>query len=347
MKRLLTTAAVLVFAAGPTLAADLPTRKAPAYLPPPPPPPMWTGFYAGLNAGGNIGTNSAANVAYWGPAGFNPWSTNSLYPNPADGYIWPDSQAFIPLSGVGVAQSGVISNTQSGFVGGGQIGYNWQFGNYVVGLETDFQGATIRGAGSTQGAAVATNPGYSEPGYAFQDSATSTGATRLSAGVNWMGTVRGRLGFLVTPTLLVFGTGGLTYGAVHASATSYATTNFVESGYSGGPYTQAWATQAYLGGGSANKTLTGWNAGGGLEWMFMPNWSVKAEAIYWNMGNINLNTASWAGATSNYYSYEGSPSVPSFASVGTVRVNYQGVIVRAGVNYHFNWGSPGPVVAKY
>lgn len=57
MKRIALTAFALSVAAGSAIAADLPSRKAPVV--PPPPPPMWTGFYAGLNAGGIFGNNSA------------------------------------------------------------------------------------------------------------------------------------------------------------------------------------------------------------------------------------------------------------------------------------------------
>jgi outer membrane immunogenic protein len=79
--------------------------------------------------------------------------------------------------------------------------------------------------------------------------------------------------------------------------------------------------------------------------MFMPNWSIKAEGIYWNMGNMNVPTATFAAAPTSSTSSP-FPTGP-LMSVGGVRVNYQGVIARAGVNYHFNWGGSAPVVAAY
>jgi outer membrane immunogenic protein len=83
----------------------------------------------------------------------------------------------------------------------------------------------------------------------------------------------------------------------------------------------------------------------------MPNWSLKAEAIYWNMGNMTLPTAAVAAAPASNNS-DGSLPVASIGgqsatAIGATRVNYQGVIARAGVNYHFNWFAPAPVVAKY
>jgi outer membrane immunogenic protein len=76
-------------------------------------------------------------------------------------------------------------------MGGGQFGYNWQVTDrIVVGVETDFQGVT--GGGSNW------NSGW---------------ASSSSRGPSSIGTARGRAGYLVTPNLKVYGTGGLAYGA--------------------------------------------------------------------------------------------------------------------------------------
>jgi opacity protein-like surface antigen len=78
----------------------------------------------------------------------------------------------------------------------------------------------------------------------------------------------------------------------------------------------------FYGGGSRLQMLVGWNVGGGLEWMFMPNWSLKAEGIYWNMGNMNVPTASFAAAPVLVnWSSPFSANNP-LATVGNVRVNY-------------------------
>src|SRR5208282_5773143 len=88
-------------------AADLPTRKeapAPVFVPP---PFTWTGFYVGLNAGG-IWTSGSRNATLF-DSGNNVFLSN-----------------YFP---------GGIGKNQSGFIGGGQVGYNWQTGAFVLGGE--------------------------------------------------------------------------------------------------------------------------------------------------------------------------------------------------------------------
>jgi outer membrane immunogenic protein len=307
MKKLLlasvaTLAAVSAFSA---FAADLPSRKAaPVYAPP---PPMWTGFYAGLNAGYNFGTNSNAYSQNWG--------TN-----------WVEA-GVVALPGTApIAMDAFASNTQSGFIGGGQIGYNYQYGsNILLGIETDIQGTGIRGTARGGGAAT----GVGEP-----DATTrAVGQTGIQGGVDWLGTVRGRIGYLWTPTLLVYGTGGFAYGGVYANVVQSAYENTYDTN---GDYA---LTNTWVGGGRQNQLLTGWTAGGGAEWMFMPNWSLKAEAVYWDLGRMNVQTAT--------FGVSGNASVlANNLGWGRSSVSYQGVQAKVGVNYHFNWGA-APVVAKY
>jgi outer membrane immunogenic protein len=290
-------------------------------------------------------------------------------------------------NGTGAAQTVNFANTQSGFVGGGQIGYNYQWSSqFVVGIEADMQGAGIRGSSSGAGFGAGsagfpsfdaqcithlegkgcTTYGPSNPtyqGYAgLASGSNSLGMTSVNAGVDWLGTVRGRLGYLVTPAMLIYGTGGLTYGGVHASVRQVAITSTSAESL---PYTITdWTqrdndfvhmpgtslggfTQTYVGGGNKSQTLVGWNAGGGVEWMFMPNWSLKAEAIYWNMGSMNVQTFTAAAAPVAQQGGQAQPNNALGSTYGSTRVNYQGVIARAGVNYHFNWFAPAPVVANY
>jgi outer membrane immunogenic protein len=301
-----TLATVSAFSA---FAADLPSRKAaPVYAPP---PPMWTGFYAGLNAGYNFGTNSNAASQNWG--------TN---------WVTPAGVAVLPGTAP-ISMDALGSNTQSGFIGGGQIGYNYQYGsNILLGIETDIQGTGIRGS-SRGGGAAAGAGGFPIPPIPLQSLAV--GGTGIQGGVDWLGTVRGRIGYLWTPTLLVYGTGGFAYGGVYA--------NVVQSAYENvTPGVGAGFTNTWVGGGRQNQLLTGWTAGGGAEWMFMPNWSLKAEALYWDLGRMNVQTASVGVA--------GVPVVANTLGWGRTSVSYQGVQAKVGVNYHFNWGA-APVVAAY
>src|SRR5262249_42806345 len=97
---------------------------------------------------------------------------------------------------------GVVSVSHSGFIGGGQIGYNWQtYSNWVWGIEADFQGNTA--IGST-GAASLFGPVTTVYKYELDD----------------LGTVRARVGWLSSPNLLWYGTAGLAYGETKLTTTA-------------------------------------------------------------------------------------------------------------------------------
>ncbi len=342
MKRLLVVAAIAL-SAGSALAADLPSRKGPPVLPPPPPPPpMWTGFYVGLNAGYGFGTSNSVTTV--GAPVFDALATPSSYNNPAPGGLF----GFTAL-----ANAGRANINQNGFIGGGQVGYNWQYGtNIVIGLEADIQGATISGSGMSAGQSFTDLPnwynyqcqGKGPCSYFYDVNSTATGVNAISAGVDWMGTVRGRLGYLVMPTLLVYATGGLSYGGVHANAQSalFGTSVNYAGHYGNADFNYYMPTFGL--GQTRNQVNVGWNAGGGLEWMFMPNWSAKAEAFYYDLGSVNLSGVTGAVDNGRWFTPNGSLA---YYNVTSTRVNYQGVVARAGVNYHFNWFSPAPVIAKY
>jgi len=136
MKRILFTAVGgLALLAGPALAADLPNRKEPPMAPVvyAPPPFSWTGFYVGLNAGGSFGSNNHC----LGQSGFYDFGGNGI----GRGFqTWP-----YQFCGNG-------NNSDNGnFIGGGQVGYNIQYGSVVFGLEADIDwlGSSHSGSGTT------------------------------------------------------------------------------------------------------------------------------------------------------------------------------------------------------
>lgn len=340
MKKIALYAVAMALTAGSALAADLPSYKAPP--PPPvfaPPPPLWTGFYAGLNAGYAFGGSSQANTASFGS------DRLAALTAPLSGIPFVTSN-FIP--GItALANTGTANINQNGFIGGGQVGYNYQWGqSFVVGLEADIQGAGIRGRGSYAGASTDSLAAAIGP-FAAAVNRTAIGTGDIQAGVDWMGTVRGRLGWLFTPTFLVYGTGGLAYGGVYANATHNAAANLSLSLPAGIPFSAALGFPVVPGSGRYSDTRVGWTAGGGFEWMVMPNWSIKAEALYYDLGSatfasspvVYMSPVSIAGPG---FAFGG----PLMANAPSTRVRYDGVIARAGVNYHFNWGG-APVVAKY
>ena len=266
------------------VAADLPSQKAPPPVYVPPPPVLWTGFYGGLDLGGGWSANNGSNnyLPFWDP-NFPLLSTQN----------WP---------GFGSVVNGLIflpgnynnGGNNGGVVGGGQVGYNYQFGaSIVIGAEADIQGTSI-GNNNNGNNLVA----YPSP-FAGGSLLVPLGGNIVgSAGLNWFGTVRGRAGWLVTPTLLLYGTVGFAYGGISA------------------------------GGGST--TATGWTAGGGVEWLFLPNWSAKLEYLYVDATSSNYNNNN--GWIAGWGFSNRSPAIN---------------VVRAGVNYHFNWAAPAPVVGKY
>jgi outer membrane immunogenic protein len=316
MKKLALSVAALALATGSALAADLPTRKGPAMLPPPPPPPMWTGFYVGLNAGYTWANSNQQTIGV-GPVAATPtWA--SVPANLQTSYL----ATFATVA----SASGVNGGNNGGFIGGGQIGYNWQFYNSLVaGLEADIQGvANNSGTRSFSRAALVPGGIGTDEGF--------ISAQSVRGNLQYIGTVRGRLGWLFTPTLLLYGTGGLAYGGVTLNSAALVAPTGTLANFAG----------AAVGGVNFSNTQVGWTAGGGLEWMFWPNWSAKVEYLYYDLGSVtqNFSLASGTGP------FNGDPNAAAIFG-GQVRARINGNLVRAGVNYHFNWGSPAPVVAKY
>ena len=286
-------------------AADLPLKAPPPV--PAPAPFSWTGFYVGANIGEAWSSN-------WG-------GTANPLPSPAD-------TAVSPLN---------FSNSTKGIMGGGQIGYNWQFSqNWLLGFETDFQDAHLTG----------THPIIS-PMPAFPTGLLSNSAATMNSQVDWFGTVRGRVG-LTFDRLLVYGTGGFAYGKEEGCATS-------QFDPLGGPPLVAFPEQLFrqrcgaasgelenLGlnkalftpvrlrdpilDGSFSGVQPGWTVGGGVEYALpnlLPgtegNWSIQAEYLFVSLlGN----------------------SVPSFDVTSPIAMQYKWNntnfhIARFGVNYNF------------
>ncbi|MEI2734820.1 MAG: outer membrane protein [Rhodoblastus sp.] len=278
--------------AGSAFAADLPSRKvAPAYVAPAP-VFMWTGFYIGLNGGYAFAGNGAGN-------GGRLVSTDDFHGTFPGGPAW------------------VLGTGPSGGIFGGQIGYNFQLSpSFVAGIETDIQGAWLRG--STQSVATVDPVG-----------AAALGQASFSQRVDWYGTLRARLGFLATPSWLLYATGGLAYGGVKSSLT------YFDINHQGHPGLLAGGI------GSNSQTRVGYTVGAGAEWMFAPNWTVKAEYGYVDLGRSTANMAS----TFNTLPVAGAAeTVTLVAATHSYRTSFH--TLRAGVNYKFGWGA-APVVAKY
>ena len=98
---------------------------------------------------------------------------------------------------------GNFGGSQTGFIGGGQAGYNWQTGAFVLGAETDFDWTSVSCHSTFVGAT------FFDP-FGRSDFLTVNGSRKL----DWLGTTRARVGYVVTPDnrLMIYATGGVAYG---------------------------------------------------------------------------------------------------------------------------------------
>ena len=272
--------------AGPATSAPLYTKAVPAAV-----GGNWSGWYAGLNAGyidGSRRLNTDAVV-----------TQNSTTPRTA------------PAMASGATSE--LSTGNGGFVGGAQFGYNYVVSPlFIAGIEADIQGSSLRGSASTS-TQVPTDTVFG-PG-------TGTWQTTIAAsrGLDYIGTVRGRLGATLTPGLLLYVTGGLAYGGVKSSTTINQTTAIA-----GVPPNAASR--------SFSDNRAGYAVGGGGEWMFLPKWSIKGEYLYYDLGSANYGTG-------NFFVAEGPTNLPGFGVAGiamSTRARFNGNIARVGLNYHFN-----------
>jgi outer membrane immunogenic protein len=270
-KFLQTGAAFTTLLASSAMAADLPVKTS---LPPVAPVYSWTGVYFGLNAGWLGADNSMANQA---TPGVDP------------GVDVQDLAALATL-----ATGDFSLGNKSGFIGGAEIGYNYQFNNWVAGIEADIQGI----AGQAVNSSIASSLGTL--------SSTLTG----SMDTRWLGTLRGRLGFLPAPTLLVYGTGGLAYSEI--SATTSLTQSDTSTGFTG----------SGVGGDGFAELVAGWTAGGGVEWMFTQNWTAKIEYLHYDLGTTSFTWQATDTAINIGTVYQNE----------TTSIHNEGNIVRVGLN---------------
>jgi outer membrane immunogenic protein len=256
MKKTLAVAtfAALVGVAGAANAADLykggSLKDAPApYVP----VSTWTGFYIGAHVGGfwaDIKNNDANDYYY------------NYYESGTRGYGW--------------------DNTADGVFGGGTVGYNYQTGSFVFGVEADFGGAGLTNNW---------NDGVV---------AGSSGNLWAKNDASFYADVTGRLGYAAGPALF-YAKGGWA---------------FLDDKMSVGGWGRL--SDGTWGDWSKNSNgLNGWVVGGGIEYLWSPNWSVKAEYLYFDFSRDCL---SWTDYYGTKYDFNRDLTVNSF---------------KVGINYHF------------
>jgi outer membrane immunogenic protein len=272
LKKILLASTLLAAMTGLASAADLPSRMAPpVYAPPPLPTFTWTGAYFGINAG----------------------------------YAFDHEGRFRTLETFPGATTTNVTASSDGFTGGGQIGYNYEFGGFggfggagsgiVVGIEAD-AAYTDLNQNRTVGFA-----GVAAPASLFGTTTT------FRSGLDYLGTVRGRVGYAFGQ-FLIYGTGGFAYGGVDDRITIN---------------DNAGTIAAFR----RNRMETGYTYGGGIEYALPTNSflnffkssavTIKAEYLHYDLGRTNIAFNNGAGIA------------------GTTRVSNEGDLARVGLNYKF------------
>jgi outer membrane immunogenic protein len=198
----------------------------------------------------------------------------------------------------------------SGVYGGGQIGVNYEFpSHWVVGIEADGDWSNI--SGSTSGCGTYTTG---------VDAGLPSGCSTSNSKLQDFGTVRGRLGYAWNNVLL-YGTGGWAWG--NASSTSALNCIGTACPATSLPFTGG--TSSY------SNTLSGWAAGAGLEWGFLPHWTARVEYLHLEFDDVvssysatELIAIPGVGPTTSTTMY----GARSNTGIDTVRV---------GLNYLFNY----------
>ena len=193
----------------------------------------WTGLYIGANAG-----------RAWGR-----FSTDTVF---------TDATLGVPVGPV-LASSNSSSRVNRAIVGG-TAGYNLQLGMWLAGLETDVQFSHQRAPTMAACDTTICNPGF--PGL------DTPVTTNVSHNLDWFGTVRGRVGALITPDVVAYATGGLAFGEIEhigvISPISVGNDYFVSRSVRGG-----------------------WTAGGGLEARLGGNVTGKVEYLHMDFGRYS------------------------------------------------------------
>jgi outer membrane immunogenic protein len=237
--------------------------------------------------------------AYW--TGFYVGLNGGYSRGRANSTIFPNTALATPLN-----------QDVNGGLFGGQIGVNWQVDQrWVVGLEADGQWTGERGRRNDFLGSVRV------PTFGNDFNIVTTTSASSEWNLPWFATFRTRAGFLVDPSLLLYGTMGLAVGNVKFATQGTVTAQLFGPGSTGttavgAPITVTTAL-------SDSQTRVGFTLGGGLEKKFTPNWSAKLEYLYVDLGTRTYFTGTTNGAEVSFHDH----------------------IFRGGINYAFSAGPAG------
>ncbi len=179
---------------------------------------------------------------HYEPTTYGNYNWTGLYAGANGGYSWDENTFTLP--------NGLSAGRLSGAILGGQIGYNWQYGVFVGGLEGDLQWSGAQGSGSGVCTAVTC-------------AITATSATES---IDAFATLRARAG-VAFDAVYLYGTAG---GAWTNASTSV---NISGTGASAGL--------------NLSSSKVGWTAGAGVEFALVDNWTAKIEYLYIDTGTIS------------------------------------------------------------
>lgn len=258
-------------------------KDAPVYF-------SWTGFYVGVNGGyswGDADTSVSASTSTRTRLIRDFGGANTLVSD---------------VTAVGPTLFGSGDTDVNGWLGGVHAGYNWQSHRWVFGIETDIQRTSEDGSLSV---CVVAGCGVGTP--------FATANFKL----DWFGTLRARLGVLLQPNVLLYGTGGLAYG--HLSADYTAGLVGIGSGVL-----------------SDDKTKAGWVLGGGVEGLIGPNWLLRAEYLYMDLGDVGSTSGS-STTTVIIPPFGNQPftTVIDTTANAAVQTKFTDQIFRVGLSYKF------------
>ena len=253
----------------------------------------WSGWYAGLNAGYLWSNSNSVNteaVPYACNPGAGPGCTAS--PNYAELFAR--------------GATGAAPSEFDGFAGGAQLGYNSLFSNWMWGLEADIQFATSTGG---SGSYTSVTP---SPAFPAQPVTTTFAATRA---LDYLGTLRARLGVLLSTQSLGYVTAGFAYGGADLGA------SYVQD------CTGCTWTSPPVSAFDTRDTLLGFTIGGGVEFAIDESWSFKTEYLYYDLGEMALPQS--VGGTAS------AGPISSYSVSAVAQADYDGHLVRMGVNFRF------------
>jgi len=258
-----------------------------ALAPPPAPLTDWSGFYIGVHGG-------------YGWNGTNDWECCRG-----------------DLIGTNNINGGNSWNALKGGLAGGQIGYNWQMNRIVFGVQGDGSWADIKGS--------AGNPlNLIDGRCSFDGTPDQTAECRTT--IRAMGNLTARVGYLVTPSTLIYGKAGINWSSIDFQVLN-------DIAFGGGCGGEVPGTR-FPGYNTVNRVRAGATAGVGIEQRIWNNVTVFGEYDVMENGgtwnNRNTGGTGVSGCTNDF---------TSKTTIGATQ------IVKLGLNYQFNWAAP--VVAKY